>query len=73
MNKQKKQKPSEENEQQLVNYLRELELRVQSRLGRKCKIEEKGKRKTLTLSYENNDDLDELLSLICGKEFLDEY
>jgi hypothetical protein len=45
---------------------------VQTRLGRKCKIEGRGKRKTLTLSYEDNEDLDELLKLLCGGEFLEE-
>ena len=56
----------------LVDYFRDMELRVQSRLGRQVKIEEKGRKKTLTLFYEDNEDLDEILALLCGKEFLDE-
>ena len=71
MNKPKKPDPTEENAP-LVDYYRDLELRVQTRLGRKCKIEGRGKRKTLTLSYEDNEDLDELLKLLCGGEFLEE-
>ena len=71
MNKPKKPDPAEENAP-LVDYYRDLELRVQTRLGRKCKIEGRGKRKTLTLSYEDNEDLDELLKLLCGGEFLEE-
>ncbi len=71
MNKPKKPDPVEENAP-LVDYFRDLELRVQTRLGRKCKIEGRGKRKTLTLSYEDNEDLDELLKLLCGGEFLEE-
>ena len=55
-----------------VDYFRELELRVQSHLGRRVKIEEKGRKKTITLSYEDNEDLDELLKLICGEDFLEE-
>jgi ParB family chromosome partitioning protein len=55
-----------------VDYFRELELRVQSHLGRRVKIEEKGRKKTITLSYEDNEDLDELLKLICGDDFLEE-
>ena len=55
----------------VIDYFRELELRVQSHLGRKVKIEEKGRKKTVTLSYEDNEDLDELLKLLCGEEFLD--
>ena len=56
----------------LVDYFRELELRVQSHLGRKVKIEGKGRKKTITLSYEDNEDLDEILKLLCGSDFLDE-
>lgn len=56
----------------LVDYFREMELRLQSHLGRKVKIEGKGRKKTLTLYYEDNEDLDELLATICGKDFLNE-
>ena len=56
----------------LVDYIRELELRVQRHLGRKVKIEGKGRKKTITLSYEDNEDLDEILKLLCGSDFLDE-
>lgn len=56
----------------LVDYFRELELKVQSQLGRKVKIDGKGRKKTITLSYEDNEDLDEILTLLCGKDFLDQ-
>ena len=56
----------------LVDYIRELELRVQRHLGRKVKIEGKGRKKSITLSYEDNEDLDEILKLLCGSDFLDE-
>ena len=72
MNKPKKELPEEEEKLPFVDYFRELEVRMQSHLGRKVKIEGKGKRKSLTLSYEDNEDLDELISLLCGKGFLDE-
>ena len=71
LNKPKKPEP-EEAPLPIVDYFRELEIKVQSHLGRKVKIEEKGKRKTLTLSYEDNEDLDELIELLCGKNFLGE-
>ena len=61
-----------EEEVPVVDYFREMELRIQRQLGRKVKIEDKGKKKTLTLFYEDNEDLDELLKAICGKDFLDE-
>ena len=57
----------------IINYFREMEIRVQSHLGRQVKISEKGRKKTITLFYEDNEDLDELLKTICGDDFLDEY
>ncbi len=70
----KPQKPTVEEDENppLVDYFRELEIRVQSHLGRKVKIDGKGRKKTITLSYEDNEDLDEILTLLCGKEFLDQ-
>ena len=62
----------EEEELPLVDYFHELEIRVQSHLGRKVKIDGKGRKKTITLSYEDNEDLDEILALLCGKDFLDQ-
>lgn len=56
----------------VVDYFRELELRVQSHLGRKVKIEGKGRKKTITLTYEDNEDLDDIIKLLCGEDFLDE-
>lgn len=56
----------------VVDYFREMEIRVQSHLGRKVKIEGKGRKKTITLYYEDNEDLDELLLALCGKDFLDQ-
>ena len=70
-NKPKKPEPEQE-PIPFVDYFRELEIRVQSQLGRKVKIEEKGKKKTVTLYYEDNEDLDEILKVLCGKEFLEE-
>ncbi len=69
-----RQKPPVENEVELplVDYFREMELKIQSHLGRVVKIQGKGKKKSVTLFYEDNEDLDELLKTICGKDFLDE-
>ena len=71
----KKKKPTEEETEEtapFVDYFREMELKIQRQLGRKVKIEDKGKKKTLTLYYEDNEDLDELLKAICGNDFLNE-
>ena len=75
MNKKKKPIEEETSEEEVpfVDYFREMELRIQRQLGRKVKIEDKGKKKTLTLFYEDNEDLDELLKAICGKDFLNEF
>ena len=71
INKPKKEEPEVE-EIPIVDYFRELEIKVQSQLGRKVKIDGKGKKKSITLSYEDNEDLDEILKLLCGNNFLDE-
>lgn len=74
INKKKKAvKEEEETEEPFVDYFREMELKIQRQLGRKVKIEDKGKKKTLTLYYEDNEDLDELLKTICGNDFLEEF
>ena len=71
-NKPAKPEVDEDEPLPLVDYIRELELRVQRHLGRKVKIEGKGRKKSITLSYEDNEDLDEILKLLCGSDFLDE-
>ena len=74
INKKKKPAPEVEIEEEepFVDYFREMELKIQRQLGRKVKIADKGSKKTLTLFYEDNEDLDELLKLICGNDFLEE-
>ncbi len=71
INRMKPKREEDEEELPVVDYFRELEVRMQSHLGRKVKIEGKGRKKALTLYYEDNEDLDELLELICGKDFLE--
>ena len=73
INKPKREEIEEEDEKlPVVDYFRELEVRMQSHLGRKVKIEGKGRKKTITLTYEDNEDLDDIIKLLCGEEFLDE-
>ena len=71
----KPQKPILEEDEDLpvVDYFRELEIKIQSHLGRKVKIDGKGRKKTITLSYEDNEDLDEIIKLLCGSDFLNEF
>ena len=56
-----------------VDYFREMEVKVQSHLGRRVEINGKGRKKSITLFYEDNEDLDELLKTICGNDFLNDY
>ena len=66
--------PKAENdaEEEVVDYVREMELRIQRELGRRAEINNKGRKKTLTLYYEDNEDLDELLRVLCGDKFFEE-
>ena len=67
----KKEIPVEDEKLPFVDYFKELENKIRMHIGRNVKIEEKGKRKSITISYEDNADLDEIISLLCGKEFLE--
>ncbi len=72
INKPKKPEPEEE-ELPLVDYFKEMAVRVQSHLGRRVEINGKGRKKSITLYYEDNEDLDELLESLCGKDFLENF
>lgn len=52
-------------------YMRSLEVKAMERLGRKVKINS-GKKKTVELTYDTDDDLAELLVLVCGDKFFSE-
>ena len=53
-------------------YLKDLERRSMSALGRKVRIHCDGKKKTIELAYNDNDDLAELLRKLCGEDFFEE-
>lgn len=72
MNNAKPKVEEEEEPLPIVDYFREMELKIQSHLGRVVKIKGKGRNKSITLFYEDNEDLDELLKTICGSDFADE-
>ncbi len=61
--------PSEEVTEPTVNYVEELEKRMMRELGRRVKISSRGTKKSVTLFYEDNEDLQNLLSRICGEGF----
>lgn len=54
-----------------VDHTRSLELLVQQKLGRTIKINEKGKKSSITIGYSDNEDLEKLLILLCGDTFFD--
>ena len=49
-------------------YIKELEHKMLATLGRKVKIISSPKKKTVELSYEDDNDLEELLRALCGNE-----
>ncbi len=55
-----------------VDYCADIEKRVEDVLGRRVKITTKGKTKKLEISFASNEDLEELLKMICGDEFFDD-
>ena len=62
----------EEKDPPMVDYIRELELKTMSNLGRKVKISNKGKNKVISFTYEDNEDLQEFLTALCGKELFED-
>lgn len=54
-----------------IDHTRALELLVQKQLGRTIKINESGKKRSITIGYSDNEDLDKLLTILCGESFLD--
>lgn len=68
-----RKKPDTEHDDGIsVNYVAELERRVTGLCGRYCKIAAKGARKTVTVEYSDEKDLEELLSTLCGRSIADE-
>lgn len=54
-----------------VDYVRELEGAVRTKLGRNVKIVSKGDKSTISIAFSDNNDLEGLLRLLCGDEFVD--
>ncbi len=50
-------------------YIRDLERRAMDRLGRRVKINQTNKKKTVELTFDNDSDLEEVLCLLCGDNF----
>ena len=50
-------------------YMRDLERRAMDTLGRRVKINQTSKKKTVELTFDSDSDLEELLALLCGEGF----
>ena len=66
------QEEPEEEGIQRRSYMRDLEHRAVTVLGRKVKIVKSAKKKVLELAYSDDEDLEALLKTICGEDFFDE-
>lgn len=55
-----------------VDYCAELEKRVEDVIGRKVKISNRGNEKRIEISFSTNEDLEELLKMLCGDEFFED-
>ncbi len=56
---------------QIKLYMKELENRSRSILGRNVRITHTPKKKTIEICYETNDDLESLLRTLCGEQIFD--
>ena len=57
---------------QRKSYMRDLEHRAVTVLGRKVRIVKSAKKKVVELAYDTDEDLEALLKVICGNDFFDE-
>ncbi len=52
-------------------YMKELEDKARTKLGRKVKIHETGRKKTVELTFEDDEDLENLLKTLVGQDIFD--
>lgn len=55
-----------------IDYYAELSKKAMDLIGRRVKINHKGVAKTITVSYEDNEDLEILLKKLCGDEIIEQ-
>ena len=53
------------------DYTKALENSIQRKLGRKVKINNAGRNKTISIGYSDNEDLEKLLKQLCGEDFIE--
>ena len=52
-----------------VDHTKALEQKVQSIIGHRVKIVQNGKKSSINIGFSDNDDLQKILSLLCGENF----
>ena len=62
----------DESDAQRKVYMKDLERRVMHTLGRKVRIARVAKKKIVELSYEDDQDLEEIIKMLCGNDFFAE-
>ena len=62
----------DESDAQRKVYMKDLERRVMRTLGRKVRIARVAKKKIVELSYEDDQDLEEIIKRLCGDDFFSE-
>ena len=67
----KKEKPVAVTDPLAVDYTALITNRATSKLGRRVEIAGRGKNKRIELYFENDDDLEDLLIQLCGKDFFE--
>ena len=52
-------------------YIKEVEHRAMSAIGKKVRITHTPRKKTLEIAYETNEDLENMLKILCGDDIFD--
>ena len=55
-----------------VDHTKALEQKVQSIIGHTVKIVQNGKKSSINIGFSDNDDLERILTLLCGEQFTNE-
>lgn len=63
----RERKSSSENEE----YKKQLERNISQKLGRSIKIVQNGNKSTINIGYTDNEDLEKVIKMLCGEDFID--
>ena len=71
LNSKEEDEQAENQKPSVVDYVKALEQKSMSELGRRVKINQTSRKKTVELTFDSDSDLEELLLLICGNGFFE--